>query len=94
MRFLVDTNLWLEVLLNKQRAQEVRLFFEQRDGSDLVLNPVNPFFRFAGHCTEFKIGHGAPDGNVGLCTSPVLPQRNYTSLASIVKEAQNYRRHP
>ena len=27
MRFLVDTNLWLEVLLNQQRAQEVRLFF-------------------------------------------------------------------
>jgi hypothetical protein len=29
-----------------------------------VLNPVNPFFRFAGLCTEFKIGNGAPDGNV------------------------------
>lgn len=29
-----------------------------------VHNPVNPVFRFAGLCAEFKIGNGAPDGNV------------------------------
>jgi uncharacterized protein len=37
MRYLVDTNLWLELLLNQQRAQEVRLFLEQRDGSEIAL---------------------------------------------------------
>ena len=33
MQFLVDTNLWLELLLNQQRAPEVRLLLEQRPGS-------------------------------------------------------------
>jgi hypothetical protein len=37
MRFLVDTNLWLELLLNQQRAQEVRHLLEQREGSDFAL---------------------------------------------------------
>jgi predicted nucleic acid-binding protein len=37
MRFLVDTNVWLELLLNQQRAQEVRSLLEQREGSDFAL---------------------------------------------------------
>jgi len=37
MPFLVDTNLWLELLLNQQRAQEVRWLLEQYDGSDFAL---------------------------------------------------------
>lgn len=37
MRFLVDTNLWLELLLNQQRAQEVRSLLQEREGSDFAL---------------------------------------------------------
>ena len=37
MQYLVDTNLWLELLLNQQRAQEVPLLLEQRQGSDFAL---------------------------------------------------------
>jgi|SRR5208337_213330 len=37
MEFLVDTNIWLELLLNQQRAQEVRELFEQREGSDFAI---------------------------------------------------------
>lgn len=37
MRFLVDTNLWLELLLNQQRAQEVRSLLQQNEGSDFAL---------------------------------------------------------
>ena len=34
MPFLVDTNLWLELLLNQQRAQEVRWLLEQFDRTE------------------------------------------------------------
>ncbi len=37
MQFLVDTNIWLELLLNQQRAQEVRELFEEREGSDFAI---------------------------------------------------------
>ena len=37
MRFLVDTNIWLELLLNQQRAQEVRQLFEAREGPDFSI---------------------------------------------------------
>jgi hypothetical protein len=37
MQFLVDTNIWLELLLNQQRAQEVRQLFEEREGSDFAI---------------------------------------------------------
>ena len=37
MQFLVDTNLGLELLLNQQRAQEVRWLLEQHEGSDFAL---------------------------------------------------------
>jgi len=37
MQFLVDTNLWLELLLGQQRAQEVRQLLQQRQGSEFAL---------------------------------------------------------
>jgi hypothetical protein len=37
MQFLVDTNIRLELLLNQQRAQEVRQLFEEREGSDFAI---------------------------------------------------------
>ncbi len=37
MQFLVDTNIWLELLLNQQQAQEVRQLFEEREGSDFAI---------------------------------------------------------
>jgi len=37
MQFLVDTNLWLELLLGQQRAQEVRQLLQQRLGSEFAL---------------------------------------------------------
>ena len=37
MQFLVDTNLWLELLLSQQRAVEVRRLLESRQGSDFAL---------------------------------------------------------
>ena len=37
MQFLVDTNVWLELLLEQQRAQEVRQLFEAREGSEFAI---------------------------------------------------------
>lgn len=37
MLFLVDTNIWLELLLSQQRAPEVRRLFEEREGSDFAI---------------------------------------------------------
>ncbi len=37
MQFLVDTHIWLELLLNQQPAQEVRQLFEEREGSDFAI---------------------------------------------------------
>jgi hypothetical protein len=37
MQFLVDTNIWLELLLNQQRAEEVRQLFEGREGSEFAI---------------------------------------------------------
>jgi len=37
MRFLVDTNIWLELLLNQERAGEVRRLFEEHDGADFAI---------------------------------------------------------
>ncbi len=37
MQFLVDTNIWLELLLDQQRAQEVRRLLAERDGSDFAI---------------------------------------------------------
>ncbi len=37
MQFLVDTNIWLELLLNQQRAQEVRRLLEERAGSEFAI---------------------------------------------------------
>jgi len=35
--FLVDTNVWLELLLSRQRADEVRKFFQATDASLLAI---------------------------------------------------------
>ena len=37
MQFLVDTNIWLEVLLSQQRAEEVRQLFERCEGSEFAI---------------------------------------------------------
>src|SRR5262249_764041 len=37
MRFLVDTNIWLELLLTQQRAGEVRQLFERCEGSEFAI---------------------------------------------------------
>jgi uncharacterized protein len=37
MQFLVDTNLWLELLLNQQRAPKVRSLLQEHEGSDFAL---------------------------------------------------------
>jgi predicted nucleic acid-binding protein len=37
MQFLVDTNIWLELLLGQQQAQEVRQLFEQHEGSEFAI---------------------------------------------------------
>jgi hypothetical protein len=36
--FLVDTNVWLELLLSRQRANEVRKFFQATDASQLAIS--------------------------------------------------------
>ena len=41
MEFLVETNLGLELLLNQQRAQEVRELFEEREGSDFAITELS-----------------------------------------------------
>jgi hypothetical protein len=38
MKYLVDTNVWLELLLEQERAGEARRFLEIMDGGDLVLS--------------------------------------------------------
>ena len=35
--FLVDTNVWLELLLEQQKAHEVRQFLEGRDSGELAI---------------------------------------------------------
>ncbi len=37
MQFLVDTNVWLELLLNQERAEEVRRLFGKYEGSEFAL---------------------------------------------------------
>jgi hypothetical protein len=36
MRFLVDTNIWLELLLNQERSEEVRQLFERWEGFEFA----------------------------------------------------------
>jgi len=35
--FLVDTNVWLELLLEQERAQEVRQFFQDKEAADISI---------------------------------------------------------
>ncbi len=37
MRFLVDTNVWLELLLEQQRAEEVRQLLGKHEGPDFAI---------------------------------------------------------
>lgn len=37
MQFLVDTNIWLELLLNQERAEEVRHLFGEHQGSEFAI---------------------------------------------------------
>ena len=52
-----------------------RLFRKQNPSQGEELHPVNPFFRFAGLCAEFKIGNGAPNGDVELRNKDDSPER-------------------
>ncbi len=38
LKYLVDTNVWLEVLLNQQKAEEARAFFRRIDSSLMALS--------------------------------------------------------
>jgi len=35
--YLIDTNVWLEMILDQRRAPEARTFFQKVEGSDLVI---------------------------------------------------------
>ncbi|GBC76758.1 tRNA(fMet)-specific endonuclease VapC [bacterium HR08] len=37
MKYLVDTNVWLELLLDRERAESVRAFLDHHAGHDLAL---------------------------------------------------------
>ena len=37
MPFLVDTNIWLELLLSQERAQEVQQLLEEREGKEFAI---------------------------------------------------------
>ena len=38
MKYLVDTNVWLELLLRQTRAEEARAFFERIEANQLVIS--------------------------------------------------------
>jgi predicted nucleic acid-binding protein len=38
--FLVDTNIWLELLLDQERASEVRRFLEAYEASQLAITEI------------------------------------------------------
>jgi hypothetical protein len=37
MQFLVDTNIWLELLLDQEQAQQVRQLFQGREGTEFTI---------------------------------------------------------
>ncbi|MFH0795936.1 MAG: PIN domain-containing protein [Candidatus Omnitrophota bacterium] len=51
--YLVDTNVWLELLLNQERAEEVRSFFKMGDASLLAITEFS-LYSIAVILTQLK----------------------------------------
>ena len=56
MKYLVDTNIWLELLLEQERAGEARRFLEIVDGGDLVLSE---FSLYSSGLMLIRLGKGS-----------------------------------
>jgi|GEM_PF-4923056 len=39
--YLIDTNIWLELLLDQEKAEEVHRFFQQVEGRRLAMLPIS-----------------------------------------------------
>lgn len=85
--YLIDTNIWLELLLRQDKASEVAAFFQAVDASSLAITDFT-LYSIGIILTRFSKRRLIPAQRTGLWSAPwkgatrhrwfVTPQNSYT----------------